>query len=131
MRWWWLLAIGGLAWLVLRPGAAPAWYRDLMLRGYAGDQVPDATKPLDATVAEVALTVDLPLAWVQLLAVTIPAAELDAAARKVKAAILTAGAPADTSASTLAAYKSAALAAALGLAGAPALSPTPPPRGAA
>ena len=39
MRWWWLLAIGGLAWLVLRPGAAPAWYRDLMLRGYAGTLV--------------------------------------------------------------------------------------------
>lgn len=107
MRWLVIAAAVGVAWALLR-SREPAWYRDLVLRAYAADQIPLPGAPLEPAAA-VALELDLPIAWVQQLGQA-DAVALDLAARRVKAAVLAAP-PVDTSPATLAAYKSAALAA--------------------
>lgn len=112
----WLIA-GAIAYALLK-AKNPTWYEDLMLRGYAADQVPPPTTATDPETkkkfemaATVAQAVGLPIGWILEIAQKVSPSDLPLIAAKIAAKVKSLGPPSDTTAATLAAYKAAAMAA--------------------
>lgn len=112
-----MLWIAAAAWLVTR-AVRPKWYDDLMLRAFASDQIAGLPPGADQKarenfekVADTAAKYALPLGWLLRAAEVGTGESLEGTAKKLKAKVLSMGQPANTEPGTLAAYKSAALAA--------------------
>ena len=97
--------------------AADGWLDDLLLRGYAADQVADlsALPPAaQSAVSSVASSTTIPRGWLAaLVAQGIALVDLPKLANVMLTAIRALGKPASSDAATLASYRAAALDAAL------------------
>lgn len=109
-----ILVIGAVAYAILK-ASNPRWYEDLMLRGFAKDQVPpreltpDQQRNLQiASVASAA--VGLPIGWILEIAVKVDPKDLPVIAKRIAEKVKQMGPPVDTSDEALAAYKAKALA---------------------
>jgi hypothetical protein len=110
-----ILVIGAVAYAVLK-ASNPRWYEDLMLRGYAKDQVPPSQLTPDqqrnlqiASAASAA--VGLPIGWILEIAVKVDPKDLPVIAKRIAEKVKQMGPPDGTSEDALAAYKAKALAA--------------------
>lgn len=109
----WLL-IGAVAFALLK-AKNPNWYEDLMLRGYAKDQVPPP-KPTDPqalhtydVVTLVAAAAGLPVGWIFEIAQKVKLEDLPVIAQKISAKVRSMGPPPNTTDEALAAYKHKAM----------------------
>mgnify|MGYP006300708875 CR=1 FL=1 len=114
LRTW--LVIGAVAFALLK-AAKPNWYEDLMLRGYAKDQVPPP-KPTDPSqlhtyevVSLVAAAAGLPIGWIFEIAQKVKLEDLPVIAQRISAKVRSMGPPTSTTDEALAAYKKKAMAA--------------------
>jgi hypothetical protein len=109
------LILGALAFSLLK-AKNPAWYEDLMLRGYAKDRLPPQTLTPEMQqkfdlASKASAAVGLPVGWILEIATKVSPQDLPLIAKRIAAAVKSMGAPLDTSDAGLAAYKAKALAA--------------------
>ena len=109
------LVLGAVAFALLK-AKHPTWYEDLMLRGYAKDQVlPSSLTPEQQQKLQIASSasaaVGLPVGWLLEIAVKVKPEDLPVLARRIAAKVKQMGPPKLTTDEALAAYKAQALAA--------------------
>jgi hypothetical protein len=111
-----VLVIGAVLFAVLK-AKNPRWYEDLMLRGYAKDQVPpreltpeQQQKLQIASAASSA--VGLPVGWILEIAYKVDPKDVPVLAKRVAEKVKSMGPPKLTTPEALAEYKAQALAAA-------------------
>jgi hypothetical protein len=113
VKWWQVGLVVGVGWIVVRSWR-PAWYDDLMLRAFAGDNLQDPGKTKQEIeafeqAADLAARCVIPLGWALRIVEMVGPVRAEDAVKAVKAQVLAWGPPASTDAASLAAYKAKAL----------------------
>jgi hypothetical protein len=113
LKFWHVGLVVGVGWIVVRSWR-PAWYDDLMLRAFAGDNLRDPGKTKEEIAAfekaaDLAARVVIPLGWALRIVETVGPIKAEDAVKAVKAQVLAWGPPTSTDPASLEAYKAKAL----------------------